>query len=260
MKSDRENTKSIDFDRVAHWYDAYVTTEADIPFWVDEARAHPEPRLELMCGTGRISLGILRAGMKLDCVDYSAGMLRRFREKLGREGLRADLFHEDIGATRLPGGYGWIFLGFHSIAELESLEKQETALKNIYRLLRSGGRFTCSLQNPITRSAQLDGRIHSFGQNVLENGNRLSVSGMYRYDPVSTRVTGEQTYRETTPAGDLTSDLVLPVKFILTDHETILGLAKSCGFELEESWGDYLRAPLDPKRSDFLIYRFIRRR
>jgi len=52
--------KSIDFDPVAHVYDLHLTATFDLAFWVEEARRHPGPRLEVMCGTGRISLPILR--------------------------------------------------------------------------------------------------------------------------------------------------------------------------------------------------------
>ena len=47
--------KSIDFDRVARWYDLYARATFDLAFWVEEARRHPGRRLELMCRTGRRS-------------------------------------------------------------------------------------------------------------------------------------------------------------------------------------------------------------
>lgn len=40
--------KSIDFDRVARYYDLFVQTELDLPYWVEEAQRHPGRRLELM--------------------------------------------------------------------------------------------------------------------------------------------------------------------------------------------------------------------
>ena len=89
--------KSIDFDPVARYYDLYVQTELDVPFWVEEARRHAGRRLELMCGTGRISLALLRAGFALTCVDYSAGLLAVLREKLARErGLVAEVVEADV--------------------------------------------------------------------------------------------------------------------------------------------------------------------
>ena len=49
--------------------------------------------LELMSGTGRVSLPLLRAAVPLTCVDYSAEMLRVLSQRLKAENLIADL-HE----------------------------------------------------------------------------------------------------------------------------------------------------------------------
>jgi hypothetical protein len=53
--------KSIDFDLVADLYDAYVKTDLDIGFYMDLCKGR-EQILELMCGTGRVSLPLIRAG------------------------------------------------------------------------------------------------------------------------------------------------------------------------------------------------------
>ena len=52
--------KSIDFDRVADLYDAYVATDVDLGFWLDVIQRSDSPRIELMCGTGRITMAALR--------------------------------------------------------------------------------------------------------------------------------------------------------------------------------------------------------
>ena len=67
----------IDYDRVADVYDLYVTSELDISFYVEEATKARGKVLELMCGTGRVSVPLLEAGVDLTCVDVSTGMLPR---------------------------------------------------------------------------------------------------------------------------------------------------------------------------------------
>jgi ubiquinone/menaquinone biosynthesis C-methylase UbiE len=85
----------MDYDRVAHLYDAYVQTELDIPFFLEEAKKVGGPVLELMCGTGRVSLPLLEAGIDLTCADSPAGMLEVFRGKLEDEGLAAEVIQAD---------------------------------------------------------------------------------------------------------------------------------------------------------------------
>jgi ubiquinone/menaquinone biosynthesis C-methylase UbiE len=87
---------AMNYDCVAHLYDAYVQTELDIPFFQDEAKKTGGAVLELMCGTGRVSLPLLEAGIDLTCVDSSAAMLDVFRGKLRERELMADLIEADV--------------------------------------------------------------------------------------------------------------------------------------------------------------------
>ena len=59
----------IDYDRVADVYDLYVTSALDVGFYMDEAAKVRGKVLELMCGTGRVSIPLLEAGVDLTCVD-----------------------------------------------------------------------------------------------------------------------------------------------------------------------------------------------
>jgi len=82
--------KSIDFDPVARYYDAFVRADFDVGFWVREATARQGRCLELMCGTGRLSVPILRTGRAMTCVDYSHGLLEILRQKVREERLPAE--------------------------------------------------------------------------------------------------------------------------------------------------------------------------
>src|SRR5919112_6745913 len=53
----------IDYDRVADVYDLYVTSDLDVGFYVEEATKVQGKVLELMCGTGRVSIPLLEAGV-----------------------------------------------------------------------------------------------------------------------------------------------------------------------------------------------------
>jgi transposase len=59
------------YARIAAQYDAFVTTDADIPFFVEFARQTSGPILELMAGTGRVTLPLLKSGAEVVAVDYS---------------------------------------------------------------------------------------------------------------------------------------------------------------------------------------------
>ena len=64
------------YDSIAGIYDPWsASVVEDIAFYVDEARRHGGPVVELAVGSGRIAVPIARAGIKVIGVDLSPGML-----------------------------------------------------------------------------------------------------------------------------------------------------------------------------------------
>lgn len=73
--------KNIDFGFVADIYDDYVNVNFDIPFYKSLCKNYSGSILELMCGTGRVYLPLIKDGVELTCVDYSQEMLDVFAKK-----------------------------------------------------------------------------------------------------------------------------------------------------------------------------------
>ncbi len=134
--------KSIDFDLVADLYDYYVKTDMDVGFYLELCKGHRNI-LELMCGTGRVSLPLIREGFHLTCVDYSAQMLDVFRSKL-KESDKVDIFCQDICSLALTERYDIAFIPFHSIMEVTNKEKRKQVFARIYEHLMPGGLFFCA--------------------------------------------------------------------------------------------------------------------
>ena len=86
---------AMDYSQVAHWYDTYVKTDIDLPFFVNEAKDCNQV-LELTSGTGRLSIPIIEAGVSLACVDSSPEMLAVLRQKLEDKGLSANIYEMDM--------------------------------------------------------------------------------------------------------------------------------------------------------------------
>ncbi|MBI4403803.1 MAG: class I SAM-dependent methyltransferase, partial [Deltaproteobacteria bacterium] len=118
MKGESLIKKNINFDIIAEYYDILVTVDVDISFWVEEARKAKGPVLELMCGTGRISVPLIEAEIPLTCVDYSEGLLRYLREKIKKKNLKADVFCMDVRELHLKNMFDLIFIGFNSFSEI----------------------------------------------------------------------------------------------------------------------------------------------
>jgi len=246
-------SRSIDFDLVAEFYDSYVNTSFDIPFWLDVARQCPGPRLELMCGTGRIARAILAAGMEIDGLDYSKGLLARFRKNMPVPHPACRLHLADARDFSLKKRYGLIFTGFHAIAEvLEDSGKLEV-FSRVREHLLPQGRFWLSAHNPAIRARSLDGRTVDIGHfPIPDTDEEVSVSGCYLYDPQTGITTGKQTY-VCTCGNEKTRTVELPVKFHLAKPQQLDDLAKRAGLHILSRYGSYERAPFEESSSPFYI-------
>lgn len=245
----------IDFDRVADLYDVYVRTGMDVPFWLEECRDVRGKVLELMSGTGRVSLPLLHAGVRLVCVDRAPAMLARLQAKAGFAGLPCEVYCQDVAELDLPEQYPLIFIPFHSFQEILSDTARQQALARIRRHLAAGGCFVCTLQNPVVRTAGMDGIDRPIGVFPMDDGRSLSLSARMMYDPVSQIATGVQTYALQDPHDAITETRTLDIRFRLYRREEFEGLLERSGFEVREVYGDYERGRYEGGQSPFIIVR-----
>jgi len=76
--------------------------------------------LELLAGTGCVSLPLVRAGVHLTCVENAPEMLARLRHKLAPEQLSAQVHERDLRPLAVDKQFHLILPPFHSFSELVS--------------------------------------------------------------------------------------------------------------------------------------------
>ena len=250
---------TIDFDSVADLYDHYVTVDFDIPFFLAEARHAGGKALELMSGTGRISLPLLKAGIDLTCVDYAEGMLRVLRRKLERDGLDCPVIHMDVTELELRDRYGFMFIPFNSFSEIVDPALRQRALVRMRTHLAENGRCIVTLHNPAVRVATLDGTERMLGSFDMENGRRLIVRTIMSHDPASRLASGRQYYEISDASGKIVEQRVLPVRFSLIPREEFEEMACEAGFAVDALFGDYDESVFERGSSRFMIWRLVSR-
>lgn len=106
-----------------------------------------QPALDAGCGTGRLLLPFLRAGLDIDGCDVSADMLALCREQAEREGLEPRLYRQALHELALPRTYQTIVVcGALGIGV--SREQDFMALKRFYEHLTPGGALLLDLHPP----------------------------------------------------------------------------------------------------------------
>lgn len=113
--------------------------QGDYGFYLEMIRASGEPVLDVGCGTGRLLLDYLEAGIDIDGVDVSPEMLALCREKARTRGLTPTLFEQSLDIISLPRTYRTI-LGTSSVLQLiVDLSDAQRAIARLYAYLEPGG-------------------------------------------------------------------------------------------------------------------------
>lgn len=252
----RHNQRAVSdsYDPIAHLYDAYAASEDDVDFFRIEVDAVDGPVLELMAGTGRLSLPLIEAGASLVCVDRSENMLRELRAKLSERGLEAEVVRRDVRELELGRRFELAILPFQSFMELTEEADQRAALRSIHDHLPPGGRLVLSVHNPTRRRRTVDGVLRAVGSFETDEGTLL-LSGIEQGgDPVVRRLQFLELFDA---SGSMVWKRLQVLEFSLIERERFESMAADAGFQVERLWGDYQRSPFDPEHSPVMIWRLV---
>lgn len=250
---------AIDYAHVADIYDCYVQTTFDVPFFLETAQAVSGPVLELMCGTGRVSIPLIQAGVDLTCVDYSPEMLAAFRLKLEALGLTAGVLEMDVRRLALNREFAQVLLPFNSFAEIISHDDQQQALAAIYRHTAAGGHFLCTLHNPPVRLSFADGLFHVMPPVSLDVGQgTLIFSRIETYSADEQIVTGLQFFERYSADGVMVWKRLQTIRFCVLARGEFQQMAEAAGFTVAALYGDYDRSSFDEQTSRFMIWDLLR--
>lgn len=120
----------------------------DIDFYVEEAKEADGKILEVACGTGRIYLEMLDAGVEAYGIDLSDEMLEKLREKAEKRGLEPDVTQSDMRDFDLDEKFSLIIIPYRSFLHNLTIENQLSALESIYRHLEDDGKLILNFYSP----------------------------------------------------------------------------------------------------------------
>lgn len=129
----------------------HATLKEDIDFFKDEL-ANSGNVLELGCGTGRILIPLLQAGIDCWGLDISPEMLSICRENLKRReigGAENRLHQGDMRRFSLDKKFSSIIIPFNTFLYLESYKAQSQCLQAIHEHLVDEGRLIIDVFNPL---------------------------------------------------------------------------------------------------------------
>jgi SAM-dependent methyltransferase len=245
------------------WENARTLGRKDVPFWKNVAAQVKGRILELGCGTGRISLPLARAGVKLVGVDRSARMLERasrradaLRRRQGGRKRRLQLVRGDIRS--LPFGPDEFKMVLAPYGILQSLlrDRDLTAtLASVSDVLEPGGLFGIDLVPDVPNWREYTNQVQLRGR--AAGGSHLTLVESVRQDPRRHLTIFKQTYFER--RGREVTEHQFDLTFRTLPVRRMTNRLERAGFEVEAVLGDYHGGPWD-ERADVWIMLARKRR
>jgi SAM-dependent methyltransferase len=130
-------------------YDLYYSwLTDDIPYYVARAKEARGAVLEAGCGTGRILIPTLQAGVDIDGFDVHPGMIEVLRKKAAALGLEPRVSVADMRDFTMPRRYALITVPFRAFMHLLGTDDQIAALRCLREHLEGGGALILNLFYP----------------------------------------------------------------------------------------------------------------
>ncbi len=103
--------------------------------------------LDVGCGTGRILIPFLEAGLQVEGVEPSEDMLAICRQKAAAKVLSPVLYRQTMQALDLPSSYSTILVPCGSIQLVMDRSEAAKALRGFYEYLDEGGSLVLTVYN-----------------------------------------------------------------------------------------------------------------
>lgn len=226
-----------------------------VDFYLALAQAANGPVLDVACGTGRILLPCLQAGVDIEGLDLFAPMLKRLRAKAASQNLSPRLHEADMSAFALSRRYALVMIPFNAFIHNMTQEAQIACLRCCREHLSPGGQLVLDTFFP---SLEIVGAPQ--GTRVLEGEIPHPETGrpMRMYDTRSfDRVAQEQ--HSINEIELLAEDGSVEVSYrseirgrYCYKHEMEL-LLRVADFDRWEIYGDFERRPLTDENDAMIV-------
>ena len=248
------------------WENARTLGKRDVPFWRNLARQAGGPVLELGCGTGRVSLPLARAGVRLIGIDRSERMLARARTRTKRARLsakvtliRGDIRFLPFGQTKSrrstssmgEGGFSMVMAPYGILQSLLRERDLADTLQEVHRVLEPGGTFGIELVADLPAWKEYTKRVSLKGWRGRRGGAHLTLSETVRQDRARQLTIFDQEFTERRGKTSRVHHVALTFRTLSVPQ--MVGRLENSGFEISALLGDYRGRVWDPRAEVWVI-------
>ena len=219
-----------EYDAWAPVYDEWsADMTEDVAHYVSLAREADGPIVELMVGSGRVAIEVVReTGKPVLGIDSSPAMLEVARNRAA--GLPLELRLGDVRDLDLDEPAALIYVPFRSLLHLQGWQEKRRVFERVAASLQPGGRFAFNaFAFSHTIAARLDGTTQ----------NQSGVVHTLHYFPADNRIEIRRDDGET-------------IRLWWATKEEWDGLVDVAGLEVEALYGWFDRRPFDDESLEFV--------
>lgn len=251
MPEVRHAGAAFSYDLIAEFYDDDMGRNVggeDVAFYVDRCADARGPVLELGCGTGRITLALVRAGNTVVGIDISAPMLERLRAKAGSllapaERARLAWDRADMAALDLGRRFARVICPYSAFTYLVDAERRARALAGVRAHLAADGLFILDVFVPDRRIDALPAdHVHLDYRRTLADGTVLERTKTIRRAEPGVNVIARQ-YTFLDGGGTVLERVETVDRIRVYQPEELPRILESHGFEIVESLPDFRPGP-----------------
>ena len=240
------------------WENARTLGRRDVPFWRRIALEADGRVLELGCGTGRISLPLVRAGVSLIGLDRSAPMLDRARRRLAKLTNSPtykltnsrDLIRGDIRALPFAARtFSTVIAPYGVLQSLLADRDLAAALDSVARVLGPGGTFGLDLVPDVPNWREYSNRVQLRGS--AGHGVNLTLIESVRQDRARRLTTFTQRYVERRQGRS--TEHCFELTFRTLTVQRMRDRLDRAGFVVDRVLGDYRGRPWDARADVWII-------
>jgi SAM-dependent methyltransferase len=240
------------------WENARTLGRRDLPFWRTVARQVGGRVLELGCGTGRLSIPLARAGLRVVGVDRSAPMLARAHRRALRAGLlkalrlvRGDIRFLPFAESGTGGPFAMVLAPYGMLQSLLRERDLMATLAAVHRVLEPGGTLGVELVADLPAWEEYSKRVSLSGWRGRTGGARVSLVESVRQERSRGLTIFDQEFTERRGTAKSVRTFSLAFR-TLSVPQMVRRLEKS-GFEVSALLGDYKGKQWDARADVWVI-------
>ena len=248
---------------VARWWSLFRQSGPEIEYFRRFVEAG-QPALDLGCGSGRLLVPYLAAGLDVDGCDISPDMLELCREAADRAGHSPNLYAQAMHELDLPRRYRTVFV-CGGLGLASSREQDQQALRRMHDHLEPGGCLVLDNEVPYSDPTPwrywLSDERAGLPQPMRPPGERRLAPDGYEYElrsrlldvePLTQRVTWEMSAHQWLDDVQVSQESHLLTTNLYFRNELVMMLERA-GFAKVDVRGAYNDA--EPTGTDeFLVY------